>query len=123
MSRIVLLLFAFLLTGCETIHYRLVPPPSDAGRLCVTQCAGIREMCIGREQQQANFQQHQCERREDHEYDHCMSQAGNDRDKRKKCERSRSYCSSYAHTDRCENDYRGCFTHCGGMVIQEVEQW
>jgi len=123
MSRLLLLLSMLLMIGCETIHYRMVPPPSDTGRLCVTQCSGIREMCIGQEQQQANFQQHQCERREDQEYDHCQSQAGNDRDKRKKCERNRDYCGSYAHTERCEVDYRGCYTSCGGMVIQEVEQW
>jgi hypothetical protein len=123
MRRLLLLLFLFALTGCETINYRLVPPPSDAGRLCVTQCAGIREACIGQQQQQANFQQHQCERREDHEYDACLNRAGNDRDRLRKCARDRDYCGSYAQTERCEVDYRGCFSNCGGMVIQEVEQW
>ena len=123
MPRLFLLLSVLLLSGCETINYRMVPPHSDAGRLCVTQCAGIREMCIGQQQQQANFEQHQCERREDHEYSDCMSRAGGDRDKRKKCERNRDYCGSYAHTGRCEIDYRSCFSNCGGMVIREVEEW
>ena len=123
MSRLLILSFLIALAGCETIRYRMVPPPSDSGRLCVTQCAGIRQMCIGQEEQQANYEQHQCERREDHEYDHCMRKAGNDRDKVKKCERNRSYCSSTANTEGCEVDYRGCYASCGGMVIQEVEKW
>jgi hypothetical protein len=78
---------------------------------------------MGQEQQKAYFEQHQCERREDREYAHCMSRAGNDHDKVKKCERNRSYCGSYAHTDRCEGDYRSCYTNCGGTVIREVEKW
>jgi hypothetical protein len=52
-----------------------------------------------------------------------MSRAGGDRDKHKKCERKRDYCGSYAHTERCDVDYRGCYTSCGGTVIREVEEW
>jgi hypothetical protein len=120
---LLLLLFLTSLTGCETIRYRMTPPPSETGRLCVTHCAGIQEMCIGQEQQKAYFKQHQCERQEDREYAHCMRRANHDRDKVKKCERNRDYCGSYAYTQRCEVDYRSCYANCGGMVIQEVEKW
>ena len=117
------LLAVIAMTGCESIRYRMVPPPSEAGRLCITQCAGIREMCIGQERQQANYEQEQCERRDDNDFSSCMRKAKGDRDREKKCERNRSYCGSNADTERCEVDYRGCYSNCGGRVIQEVEKW
>ena len=118
-----LLLAALLLSGCETIRYRLVPPPSENGRLCVTQCSGVREMCIGSEKQEAYYEREQCERRQEYDYYRCMDRGRGDADKQRKCDRLRYGCSAFADTNRCEHDYRACYVTCGGRVIEEIEKW
>lgn len=123
LPRLLFLLLLLALTGCETVRYRMIPPPSESGRFCVTQCAGIMEMCIGHERSMAQFEQRQCEHREDREYDHCMRGAENDRGKEKKCKRKRDYCSLYESVGHCKVDYRSCYSNCGGLVIKEVEKW
>lgn len=112
-----------LLSGCETIRYRMVPPPTENGRICVTQCAAVREMCIGNEKQEAYYEQDKCERRQDNEYYRCMERGRGDAERQKKCERVRYGCYSSADTFRCEGDYRACYVNCGGRVIEEVEKW
>lgn len=112
-----------LVAGCQTVSYRMVPPASESGRLCVTQCAGNREMCLGREQQNARHEQRECERREEREYRRCMDRAEGKADRQKKCERQRGYCGSHANTGRCEEDHRACYASCGGRVIRVVEEW
>lgn len=55
LPRLLFLLLLLALTGCETVRYRMIPPPSESGRFCVTQCAGIMEMCIGHERSMAHL--------------------------------------------------------------------
>lgn len=118
--RTALLLLLLLGTGCETVRYRLVPPQSESGRLCITQCASVREMCLSGERQEAFYAQEQCERRVEREYYRCLEQNRGDSAKQKRCDTIRSSCWIPADTGRCEHDYRTCFTTCGGTVIQEI---
>lgn len=112
-----------VLAGCQTTSYRMMPPVSETGRLCVTQCAGNREVCMGREQQNSRDDRRECERREEREFRHCMNKADGRRDREKKCERERNYCGSTANTGRCEEAYRACYRGCGGRVDRVVEEW
>lgn len=123
MGRALALLMIFFLTGCETVRYRLVAPTSESGRLCITQCAAVREMCLGGERQEAYYAQEQCERRVDREYRRCLDQYRGDIVKQKNCDSIRSTCWAPADVGRCELDYRSCFANCGGTVVQEIEKW
>ena len=125
LQRAPFLLSVLLMYGCETIHYRLEPPATDEGRLCTAQCAGVREMCIAAETQQAYFEQDQCERRIEYEYYRCMDRARKDKQKQKRCDRIGigGFCWAFADTYRCEEGYRGCYASCGGTVTPVVEKW
>lgn len=115
-----------LLTGCETIHYRLTPPPTEAGQLCAVQCAGVRELCIAAETQGAYFEREQCERRIEYDYYRCVERARDDKERLKRCERIGlgNLCwTSMANTFHCEEGYRGCYASCGGIVTPVVEKW
>lgn len=122
-ARTLLVSLALLATGCETVRYRMIPPPTESGRLCIAQCAAVREMCLGGERQEAFYAQEQCERRVDRDYRRCLEQYRGDYAKQKNCDSIRGQCWVPADTGRCEHDYRTCFTNCGGQVIQEIERY
>ena len=107
------LALALLLAGCTTIRYEYYPPASDEGRICVTHCAGVREMCQGNEIQRAQYDRALCEQRSDSVYRSCLHQASN-KDEAKKC--YRPACWTSENTWRCDENYRQCFVGCGGSI-------
>lgn len=119
-NRLVLFTVAALLSGCETVRYEMRPPASDAGRACVTQCAGIREVCRGNEIRRAASERNACERRADQSLIACLDRADSD-DKKKQCHRNKPGCYVSDNQERCEGDYRACYAQCGGTVTRIVE--
>ncbi len=107
------LTLSLILAGCTTIHYEYVAPTTDQGRICVTQCAGVREMCQGNEINRAQSERYACEQRSESSYRSCMHHAEN-RDEAKKCHRPA--CYAHENTWRCDENYRQCFVGCGGIV-------
>jgi hypothetical protein len=112
---------ALLAAGCKTVRYELRPPTTDAGRLCVTQCAGIREDCRGNEIRRARLELDGCERRAEQTLRACLGGAEGNKDKRQDCERRKPGCWSHENTSRCDDDHRTCFSQCGGSVVKIVE--
>lgn len=112
------LLFA---AACETVHFDLTPPKSDAGRACVTQCAGIRESCRGNELRRLRNSTDACERRADYMIHLCLVDADSP-EKRRMCEISRQPCWAAEEPGRCEIDYRSCYVQCGGVVDRIVTE-
>ena len=123
MKRLLWGLALLVLSGCETISYRMTPPPSEMGRLCIAQCAGVRETCLGREEQRAYREREDCERRSERRLRQCLAEAGSDEPRRKKCHRQSGGCYRSADTSRCEEDYRQCYANCGGRIERVVEKW
>ena len=109
-----------LATGCETIRYELRPPPTTAGKVCVTQCAAIKESCRGNELRRQRMSIDACERRADNAVHLCLADAEN-RDSKKMCELSRSPCWVAEDAGPCEADFRSCFVQCGGTVDKIVD--
>jgi len=118
--RLIAMLPLLVFVGCETVHYDFRPPATDVGRLCITQCAAIKETCTGNEMRRVQNDKATCERSNDVALRACMSKAAN-KDQQKDCSKNKRYCSDYVNTDRCERDYRSCFVNCGG-TIQEYRQ-
>jgi hypothetical protein len=116
-----LLAIALLITGCQTIRYELRPPASDTGRLCVTQCSGIKETCRGNELRRARMERESCERDSEHGLRACLAGA-NSPETRRNCHNKKRSCSTAENTERCEGDYRQCFAGCGGTVTKIVEE-
>jgi hypothetical protein len=115
---VLMFLAATLLSGCKTTRYQFTPPPSDQGRLCVAQCASIKETCRGHEIRRAQSEKNACERTEDQVFRACISKPSSDE---KACKKQRKYCSSSEHTWRCDEDYRSCYQNCGGTILQYEE--
>ena len=109
------LLLALLLSACQTTTYEFVVPASDAGKLCVTQCAGIREQCRGNEMQRAQSDKAFCERNAESGYRACLATAASNKTDPGKCHRQSCYASENHY--RCESEYQQCFVNCGGQVI------
>lgn len=110
------LLFA---AGCESVHFELRPPQTDAGRACVTQCGVIRENCRGNELRRMRIGTESCERRADTLLHICLADADS-ADKKRMCEISRQPCWAPEETGRCESDHRACYVQCGGTVDRIV---
>jgi hypothetical protein len=107
------------LTACETVHFELTPPTTDAGKACITQCGAIRETCHGNELRRLRINTDACERRADSMYHICLADADSP-EKRKMCEISRPPCWAVEEPGRCESDYRACYVQCGGSVDKVV---
>lgn len=105
-----------LLSGCFTT-YEYIVPESDAGKLCVTQCAAVQETCRGNAQAQANRDADRCERRENDNLVRCLLLADT-KEKKASCQKKREYCGEYADVGPCETRYRACYQACGGRVIE-----
>lgn len=119
--RLVLLVASIaFLAGCETVRYELRPPASDAGRLCVTHCAGVRESCRGNAIRRAKFERESCEHRAENTFRACLASAKN-KDQRKECEEDKPSCWVSERTEPCEEEYRSCYQQCGGRVIKIIE--
>ncbi|HLB45928.1 MAG TPA: hypothetical protein VJL59_02775 [Anaerolineales bacterium] len=116
----VVLTAAVLMLGCQTTRYEMKAPASNAGRACVTQCAGIRETCRGNEISRARSEREACEHRADRSLIACLERADN-QDKKKECQKNRPGCWNYENYERCEGDYRACYVQCGGTVTTIVE--
>lgn len=110
---------ALLLTlaGCETVEYQYRAPATEQGRMCVTQCAGIKEMCHGNEMQRAEAERATCERNSSRNYRACMSKARS-KDEMQNCEKRKDSCFVSENTYRCEVDYRACYVNCGGAITE-----
>lgn len=118
---IIPMLASLLLSGCETTRYEYAAPNTDSGRQCTALCASVREMCRGNEQQRAQFEKQSCERSADNSYFLCMNRAKN-RDQEKDCLSHRNSCYASENTYRCEDEYRQCFTNCGGTIKTIIEK-
>lgn len=114
-TRLLLSVLAVLLGSCTTTTYEYVAPATESGKLCVTQCAGIREQCRGNEIQRAQSDKAICERSAESSYRACLSTAASSKTDPGKCQRRSCYASE--NTYRCDNDYQQCFVNCGGQVI------
>lgn len=117
-----LTLAVLMLGGCTTVRTEFVPPASEQGRMCLTQCGATKERCVGHQQRQAESERFSCEDRRENEYRACLHQAGRDRDRQHECDKKRHYCSTYVSTTRCESDYELCYANCGGKVIKTEEK-
>lgn len=112
------LLLTMLLSACASTRYEFVPPQSDMGKQCITQCAGVREQCRGNEMQRAMREKSMCERRAESDYRACLDDKSGKADERK-C--YRQVCNANQNQWHCENEYRQCFTNCGGRIIQHTQ--
>lgn len=107
------LLAVWLVSGCVTTRYEYVAPTTEHGRMCAMQCSTSREFCQQNEMNRAQYEQQACEQRSDYQYHDCLHHARSDKDA-KRC--FRQACFSNANTWRCDENYRQCFTGCGGTV-------
>ncbi|WP_168220338.1 hypothetical protein [Azospirillum thermophilum] len=121
------LLFAVLalLGACGPIYetqYSFIPPNSTEGRMCVGQCQQGRTIC----RQGCTLEQQAC--RNDAKTRAMMDyQAYVNRQtaEKKPIKKSPSdfeqtwACGNSSCEERCESDYRGCFSSCGGQVIAQ----
>lgn len=105
--------------GCETVSYQLRPPPTNAGKACVTQCTAIREACRGNELRRVRINMEACERKADSAVHVCLG-GTRDADRRTMCELSRPPCWVAEQAGHCEDDHRACFAQCGGTVDKVV---
>ncbi len=115
-------LLTVALSACTFVRYEYHPPASEAGRQCVVQCSGVREMCIGNENQRAQNDRIACEQRNHWNYQNCMRRA-DDKDDAKACSRAQTSCWANANTYRCDEGYRSCYVSCGGRVDAIEEKW
>ena len=131
-----------LLTGCTSTQYRYIPPPTEAGLNCVTQCQQHQNVCMNNEQINASAAYRQCQELSAMEYDRCLQDARMDfyrcdkiaeRDykhclkhdkavdqcRKKKCHKTHCYqnrCYKTADYSMCKSNFRECYQQCGGIV-------
>jgi hypothetical protein len=146
--RILVIAFSFFvigLTGCAE-KYRYIPPTSEAGLECVTECLSMKNTCREHELERARAAQRECEKRSSDEYFECKRRTeeelaqcqekakeeyiaclkyASDRSSchEEECEEKSCHkrgCYESANFRACESDYRDCYQQCGG-VIEVIE--
>ena len=122
MVRLLPVLAMVLLSACETVRYEYRAPASQTGKLCVTQCAAIRESCRGNEIRRAESEREACQKSSDRNFSTCMHKAAN-KDQEKDCDKKRSTCWASEDDQRCVSEYNQCFANCGGGVDTIIEKY
>lgn len=107
------------LAGCAVTRYEYLAPPTQQGRYCATQCAAIKDSCQGNEINRAQYEYNNCQQRSEYQYRDCLHHARSENET-KKC--VRQACWNTPNTWRCDENYRQCFTGCGGTVRTIKEQ-
>jgi hypothetical protein len=107
-----------LIAGCTTVRYEYQPPPSESGKMCVTQCQGIREVCRGNEINRVQAERQSCERRSENVFRDCQRNAKG-AEEAKKC--YRPACHVPENYWRCDESFRQCFEGCGGTIQKFTE--
>lgn len=137
-----------LLTGCTSTRYRYIPPSTEAGLNCVTQCQQHQNVCMNNEQINSSAAYRQCQEISAMEYDRCLADARMDLYRcDKKAERDYTYCLKHTkdpgkcrktkcskphcyktrcykttNYGMCKSNFRECYKQCGGIVeIIETE--
>lgn len=118
---LVIIMGVLLLSACGPIYqtsYDYIPPKSQNGKMCLMQCQQSKMLC----QQSCDLKQQACradaQRNATFAYENYRQQQENQHQPINKTvqdfysdfECSRSSCT-------CEDDYRTCFTTCGGKVL------
>ena len=133
--------FVIGLTGCAK-NYKYIPPKTEAGLQCVTQCLSMKNTCRERELKNARASQKACEKKSAEEYLECKISAeeefaqcqeeakdeyyaclkyAKDRSTcdEKQCEKKHCYerrCHESPNYRSCDINYRECYQQCGGVV-------
>ena len=126
--RAAMLVLALLVAGCGPIYetvYSYQPPRSPQGRQCVGQCQQINQYC----RQNCQLRETSCQAtaRQDasYDYDRYVRERQRHRQEIKKSpsDFDHSYsCSSASSCEQtCGDDYRMCYTNCGGVVTSREE--
>ncbi len=107
--------FTLLFTiGCGPVYrtdYQFTPPSSSTGKVCASNCENSKYQCQQIEQMRAD----QCQDRARLEMQRCEDNVRWREGREPKWyECGMDSCS--ADTERCESQYRSCFTACGGKV-------
>ncbi len=108
-----------LVTGCVTTRYEYSAPHTEQGRYCATQCAAIKDACQRDEIDRTQYDYNLCQQRSEYQYHDCLHHARSD-EEAKRC--FRQACWNNPNTWRCDENYRQCFTGCGGTVHTIKEQ-
>ena len=107
-----------LIAGCTTVRYEYEPPASESGRMCATQCQGIREVCRGNEINRVQSEKFSWERRSENVFRDYQRSANNP-DEARKC--YRPVCNVTENYWRCDENFRQCFEGCGGTIRKFTE--
>jgi|GEM_PF-3399490 len=145
---VVLWVIIILLTGCTSTRYRYIPPPTEAGLNCVTQCQQYKNVCMNNEQinamaayrqceaisaveydrclRDADMDFHKCRKKAKHDYKRCLKHDKDpDKCQKKECKKTNCYknsCYETTHYSMCKSNFRECYQQCGGIVeIIEIE--
>ncbi|MFO1712564.1 hypothetical protein QOT31_23960 [Pseudomonas aeruginosa] len=112
-----LLGLALLLGGCgPSVSYSYIPPTSDAGLHCVSQCNAEKRQCktLAKLQQRQDDALYQAQSTA---YNYCMQNS--DKKKRKSCPYPQR---NFDFGDDCQDEHRSCYQSCGGTIRRIVHQ-
>lgn len=113
-------------TACGPVYetsYSYTPPRSAEGRMCTSQCQQIQNLCLQncRLEQQTCTSQARAEAASDYSAYVAERTAAKAPVKKRQSDFDYSYrCSSdSACESRCGNDFRFCYSNCGGQITSQ----
>ncbi|NOT83782.1 MAG: hypothetical protein HOP02_03165 [Methylococcaceae bacterium] len=124
-TRLAIILLVILIQACANPKYQTFynydPPTTAEGRACTFQCENTKMQCeqvdqmrLANCQDRAELNFQRCTDRAQAEYDRCKASG------QKYC--IADYCREETcnNNGQCENQYRRCFSICGGKVTSET---
>ncbi len=118
---IILLMTTLMLSGCGPIykrHYEYVPPPSEQGKACITQCVQNQSRCEQMCQRKNDRCHREAQREAIYQFDAYVRERQARGEKVEKNVRDFEYTGSCNDSCNCQPAFQTCYSACGGQVIE-----
>ncbi len=104
-------------------RYSYAPPPTNAGKLCATQCQTVKNYCrrtCRAEEGSCEAQQQSRAQQEYNQYAKRQQAAKREIERTPSSFLSYGACDAEMCNENCETDFRICYSTCGGEVRESV---
>lgn len=104
-------------------RYSYAPPPTDAGKLCATQCQTVKTYCrrtCAAEEGSCKAQQQSRAQYDYNQYVRKQQAAKREIERSPNSFLSYGACSTGGCNENCDGDFRICYSTCGGQVQESV---
>lgn len=109
---------SLILVQAACVNYQYIPPATVAGQQCVAACDAPQQACIVAARQRTYNEVRSCQMERSYRLNLCLANAGSDAERQDCARTADRSCQRATDTSACGNQYRQCYSACGGQVVE-----